>query len=85
MKHTAPTRTTAYTCQELGVCHGRPGPGCNCQHDAAHDTAEAIDRKLKSLSVKEIMEQGLHDFLEDFISHNSQLGQEISDGYRFYS
>ena len=39
MKHTAPTRTTAYTCQELGVCHGRPGPGCNCQHDAAHDTA----------------------------------------------
>ncbi|MCA0256654.1 MAG: alpha-E domain-containing protein [Proteobacteria bacterium] len=55
------------------------------ERHAAHDTAEAIDRKLKSLSVKEIMEQGLHDFLEDFISHNSQLGQEITDGYRFYS
>ena len=36
MKHTAPTRTTAYTCQELGVCHGRPGPGCICQHDTQH-------------------------------------------------
>ena len=21
------------TCHELGVCNGRPGPGCTCQHD----------------------------------------------------
>ena len=21
------------TCHELGVCHGRKGPGCTCQHD----------------------------------------------------
>ena len=21
------------TCTELGVCLGRPGPGCTCQHD----------------------------------------------------
>lgn len=21
------------TCHELGVCHGRPGPGCTCRHD----------------------------------------------------
>ena len=21
------------TCTELGVCQGRPGPGCTCQHD----------------------------------------------------
>ena len=24
---------TRRTCTELGVCQGRPGPGCTCQHD----------------------------------------------------
>ena len=24
---------TPRTCHELGVCHGRKGPGCTCQHD----------------------------------------------------
>jgi uncharacterized alpha-E superfamily protein len=30
------------------------------------------------------MDQGLHEFLEDFVSRNNKLGAEISDGYRFY-
>lgn len=30
------------------------------------------------------MDQGLHDYIENFISDNNRLGQEISDGYRFY-
>ena len=34
--------------------------------------------------IKDIMDQGLHEFLEDFVSRNNKLGQEISDGYRFY-
>ena len=24
---------TRRTCTELGVCQGRPGPGCTCHHD----------------------------------------------------
>ena len=24
---------TRRTCAELGVCQGRPGPGCTCTHD----------------------------------------------------
>jgi uncharacterized alpha-E superfamily protein len=31
------------------------------------------------------MDQGLHEFLEDFVTRNNQLGMEISDGYRFYA
>ncbi|KAA1182599.1 alpha-E domain-containing protein [Rhizobium tropici] len=50
----------------------------------AHDTAEAIRQSLQRLSVKNIMDQGLHEFLEDFVAHNNKLGAEISDGYRFY-
>jgi uncharacterized alpha-E superfamily protein len=30
------------------------------------------------------MDQGLHEFLEDFVSRNNQLSAEISEGYRFY-
>jgi uncharacterized alpha-E superfamily protein len=50
----------------------------------AHDTAEAIRQSLQTRAIKDIMDQGLHEFLEDFVSRNNQLGQEISDGYRFY-
>ncbi|MHB0951834.1 MAG: alpha-E domain-containing protein [Allorhizobium sp.] len=51
----------------------------------AHDTAEAIRRSLQSASINEIMDQGLHEFLDNFIARNNQLGREITDGYRFYS
>jgi uncharacterized alpha-E superfamily protein len=50
----------------------------------AHDTADAIKKTLKAGSISEIMDHGLHEFLEDFVSRNSQLSAEISDGYRFY-
>ena len=55
------------------------------ERHAAHDTADAINSKLQSLTINAVMEQGLHEFLEDFVGHNGQLGQEITDGYRFYS
>ncbi len=50
----------------------------------AHDTADAIRTMLKRGAVSEIMDQGLHEFLEDFVYRNNQLSAEISDGYRFY-
>lgn len=53
------------------------------RHDA-HDTAEAINATLKSKAITEVMDGGLHEFLEDFISHNNRLGREIMEGYRFY-
>ncbi|MBB4105090.1 alpha-E domain-containing protein [Allorhizobium borbori] len=55
------------------------------ERHAAHETADAINSKLQSLTINAVMEQGLHEFLEDFVGHNGQLGQEITDGYRFYS
>ncbi|MBN9032001.1 MAG: A alpha-helical domain with a conserved ER moti [Rhizobiales bacterium 63-7] len=50
----------------------------------AHETADAMLRALQALSVRDIMDKGLHEFLEDFVQRNNQLGQEISEGYRFY-
>ncbi len=40
---------------------------------------------LRTHSIKAVMDQGLHEYIETFISQNNILGQEISDGYRFYS
>ena len=53
------------------------------ERHAAHDTADRTLASLRSQSIKDIMDVGLHEYLEDFISHNNRLGQEISDGYRF--
>jgi len=50
----------------------------------AHDTAEATLKLLEKGSIKDVMDQGLHEFLEDFIGHNNRLGMQISEGYRFY-
>ncbi|MDX3924464.1 MAG: alpha-E domain-containing protein [Shinella sp.] len=51
---------------------------------AAHQTAVATLELLRKRSIEEIMDQGLHEFIEEFILQNDRLGQEISDGYRFY-
>lgn len=50
----------------------------------AHETASATLVLLRNRTIDEIMDQGLHEFIEEFIIHNNRLGQEISDGYRFY-
>ncbi|CAN7298574.1 alpha-E domain-containing protein [Pararhizobium sp. LjRoot235] len=51
---------------------------------AAHATAAETLASLRSHSIKDVMDQGLHEYIENFISYNNRLGQEISDGYRFY-
>ena len=39
---------------------------------------------LLTASIDQIMESGLHEYLEDFILANDKLASEITDGYRFY-
>ena len=48
-------------------------------------TGYAIYDTLKSRNIRDIIDQGLHEFLEDFILKNNQLGLDISEGYRFYT
>lgn len=50
----------------------------------AHETGDSIRTMLKRGNIGDVMDQGLHEFLEDFISKNNQLSAEISEGYRFY-
>jgi uncharacterized alpha-E superfamily protein len=50
----------------------------------AHDTADAIRASLHSRAIKDVIDQGLHEFLEEFVNRNNSLNVEITNGYRFY-
>ena len=54
------------------------------ERHAAHDTALEILESLRNRDIRAIIDGGLHQFLEDFISRNGRLGQEIAEAYRFY-
>lgn len=60
-----------YLAREYGEAH------------TAHATAEETLSSLRNHSIKDVMDQGLHEYIENFISHNNRLGEEISNGYRF--
>lgn len=66
-------------CSNLGYLAKQYG-----DETAAHKTAAATLKSLHKGSIEDIMEQGLHEFIEEFIRQNNQLGLEISEGYRFY-
>jgi len=51
---------------------------------AAHETAARTRNMLLTASIDQIMENGLHEFLENFILSNDKLATEITEGYRFY-
>ncbi|MAZ82951.1 MAG: hypothetical protein CML31_07520 [Rhizobiales bacterium] len=50
----------------------------------AHDTAAGIKSMLHRREIQQIVDNGLHEFLEDFIGQNNRLGNEISEAYQFY-
>tara|TARA_R110002124_G_scaffold150337_3_gene316768 strand:+ start:4594 stop:5535 length:942 start_codon:yes stop_codon:yes gene_type:complete len=50
-----------------------------------HDHAEAIRERLRGKHVQEIFDQGLHQFIQDFIRDNNRLGHLIDEAYRFNS
>ena len=48
-----------------------------------HDAAAALRAGLNNHSIDMIVEQGLHEFILDFIKVNNRLGQQIEQDYRF--
>ena len=50
-----------------------------------HATARQISGRLESLSVAEIIEDGMHEFIETLIVDNNRLSNEIARAYSFFS
>ncbi|GGY98014.1 alpha-E domain-containing protein [Novosphingobium colocasiae] len=49
----------------------------------AHELVRDMGARLHALSVEEIFETGLHEFLQEFISATIRLGSAIAADYRF--
>ena len=41
------------------------------------------DNRISHLTVDQIFDQGLHEFLVDFLARNAAIAQAIADDYRF--
>ncbi len=50
-----------------------------------HETARAIAMRLEQRNVTEIIESGLHEFLEQLILDNNRLSNEIARDYSFFT
>ena len=48
-----------------------------------HDTAEKLDRCLTLGNVDKVFEDGLHEFLTEFLADTARLGAQIQSDYRF--
>jgi len=59
----------------LARIHGVEGT-CN-------ELMRAADMHISELSVEDIFERGLHEFLIDFMARNTAIGEAIAEDYRF--
>jgi uncharacterized alpha-E superfamily protein len=59
----------------LAELHGHEGP--------AHEIMRSADQQLTSMSIEEIFDLGLHQFLGQFITRNQAVASAISVQYRF--
>ena len=50
----------------------------------AHETASKTLEMLHAGRINEIVDSGLHEFLQEFIGQNNRLGREIAQAYQFY-
>lgn len=49
----------------------------------SHDMAEALNVKLSTGTIAQVFDDGLHEFITDFISDIGRLGGQIETDYRF--
>lgn len=62
---------------ELARLHGHEGRSNELMREA--------DTELHQLTIDQIFDQGLHEFLVEFSATNAAIGNAIADDYRFYS
>lgn len=58
---------------QIGVAYGRQGP--------AQRHARAIRNRLDNAQMERIFQQGLHEFIQEFIADNNRLGEIIARQY----
>ena len=51
--------------------------------NAVHALMRDADTRISHLTVDQIFDQGLHEFLVDFLARNAAIAQAIAEDYRF--
>lgn len=51
------------------------------RHGQAQRHARNLKRRLENASIREVFQNGLHEFVESFVNDNNQLGAEIAEQY----
>ena len=44
---------------------------------------DSVLQRLKKSTIETIMDEGLHEYIEDFIRHNNEVGIQIETDFRF--
>lgn len=51
---------------------------------SCHALADSLDARLREGAIAQVFDEGLHEFLTEFLGDIAQLGHEIETDYRFY-
>jgi uncharacterized alpha-E superfamily protein len=76
--------------RSLGYCYRMISESLNLlaedygERHGCHATVDEIRSRLKPGSIDQIFENGLHEFLNEFICRNNQLGNQLAEDYRFF-
>ena len=53
------------------------------QRLGTHDLAESLEASLTATTIESVFENGLHEFLSDFLRRNASLSAQIETDFRF--
>ena len=52
---------------------------------SSHEVLRGVSSRFHNITIEQIFEAGLHQFIQDFIACNRQVAQAIERDYRFYA
>jgi len=76
-------RSLAFCHQNIAECLDFLAGDYGERHEC-HRIIEQSLVKLRSCSIRDVFEMGLHEFLGDFIRDNNRLGDEVAAAYKFH-
>ena len=70
-------RSLAFCYRNIAEAPALAGEAYGVRHPC-HETVDKTIVKLKVGSIKDILDTGLHEFLDGFISDNNRLGDQVA-------
>jgi uncharacterized alpha-E superfamily protein len=51
---------------------------------ASHEMCENTLARMKRMTIKDVLDEGLHEYLTDFLIRTNNLGDQVARDYRFF-